>query len=263
MALGLPPGGLQRVFAQYDNIRTEGREEDPPWQPEVDLSDKVGDSSDLPPPETKTGDVYTPPLAKGKNWGNIRADKEERAQQLLEERFKESRGAKRLADRIQNPNGASFAQDEEGLHKAYSDASFPGVYHDPKTRTEYIKGSSTTRDWYDDFTKVPGWGDTKSSERYQQADRAYRDLTNMGKPVDRVVGHSLGGSVALEMQKELGVGLSRTFGAPVLDLNAGHRGAVERYRHPLDPVSVLDRGATWGPLRAYPHTYTGFGSLTQ
>ena len=29
-------------------------------------------------------------------------------------------------------------------------------------------------------------------------------------------------------------------------------------RHPLDPVSVLDRGAKWGPLMSYPHTYGGF-----
>ena len=49
---------------------------------------------------------------------------------------------------------------------------------------------------------------------------------------------------------------SRTFGAPVLDLNP--LGKVERYRHPLDPVSILDRRASWGSLKAYSHSYTGF-----
>ena len=63
-------------------------------------------------------------------------------------------------------------------------------------------------------------------------------------------------AVALEMQSRQGIPRSRTFGAPVLDLNS--RGPVERYRRPLDPVSILDRGARWGGLSAYPHTYTGF-----
>jgi hypothetical protein len=82
-----------------------------------------------------------------------------------------------------------------------------------------------------------------------------------GKPIDRIVGHSLGGSVALELQKEKGIPLSRTFGAPVLDLNFTKES--ERFRHPLDPVSVLDRSAKWGPLAAWPHTYTNFGVLQQ
>ena len=75
--------------------------------------------------------------------------------------------------------------------------------------------------------------------------------------MDRVVGHSLGGSVALEMQKEKGIPKSRTFGAPVLDLGMFGPKA-ERYRHPLDPVSILDRKAKWGGLMAYPHSYTGY-----
>jgi hypothetical protein len=163
----------------------------------------------------------------------------------------QAESAKRLS-----VNGASFKQDEAGLEQAYNDATSPGVFYDPDTRTEYIKGSSTARDWYDDFTKIPFWGDTTKSERYEQASTAYKNLQNAGHPVDRVVGHSLGGSVALEMQNQYGIPRSRTFGAPVLDLNP--KGRVEWYRHPLDPVSILDRKATWGSLKAYPHTYTSF-----
>ena len=97
------------------------------------------------------------------------------------------------------------------------------------------------------------------AERYKQAERAYNDLTQKyGKPVNRVVGHSLGGSVALELAKNKDIEFTRTFGAPVADLNPGHRGVVDRYRHPVDPVSIFDRGATWGTVMAYPHSYTGF-----
>ena len=75
----------------------------------------------------------------------------------------------------------------------------------------------------------------------------------------RVVGHSLGGSVALELAKNKGIELSRTFGAPVADTNFFKRGSNERFRHPLDPVSIFDRGATWGGIVAdQPHTYGGF-----
>jgi len=181
-----------------------------------------------------------------RSWGDVRAAKEEKAQQRIEER-------------LRNPNGASFEQDEEGLAKAYNDTTGPGTYYDPATKSLYVKGTTTKRDIWDDFTKVPFWGDLRDSQRFQQADKAYEDLLAQGKPTDRIVGHSLGGSVALELQKEKGIELSRTFGAPVLDLNFTK--SSERYRHILDPISVLDRSAKLGSLAAYPHSYTGYGFL--
>ena len=69
--------------------------------------------------------------------------------------------------------------------------------------------------------------------------------------------------MALELAKNKGIEVSRTFGAPVLDPNPFHRGNVERLRHPLDPVSVLDRGASWGSVMAYPHSYTGFQAFDE
>ena len=155
----------------------------------------------------------------------------------------------------------SFEGDEAGLTKAYSKAR--GVYYDPATKTEFVKGSTTATDWYDDFTKFP-FGNTANSERYNQAWSAYNDLSASGQPVDRIVGHSLGGAVALEMANNLrkkGKNVeTRTYGAPVLDLmpRAFQKNAPERYRHPLDPVSIADRGAKWGSVKAYPHSYTGF-----
>jgi hypothetical protein len=199
---------------------------------------------------------------KPKNWNNTRADKEEKAQKLLEERYRESHANKLLADKLKNPNGAALAQDEKGLDMAYGNkGALPGAYLDRNTHTLYVKGTVDGQDWWDDFTKVPFWGDLKDSRRHKEANAAYKYYTEHGEAIDRTVGHSLGGSVALELQKNKSIDYSRTFGAPVLDLNPLHRGTVERYRHPLDPVSILDRGAHWGPLRAYPHTYTGFGGL--
>jgi len=157
----------------------------------------------------------------------------------------------------------TFAGDEKGLDDAYADAYGQGTAYDPATKSLYIKGSSTPTDWVEDFTMIP-FNRTAESERYQQAMRSYDDLLYRGNKVDRVVGHSLGGSVALEMQKNLAEKHvkvdSRTFGAPVADLRPFGRfyGKAERFRHPLDPVSVADRGAKWGSLKAYPHSYHGF-----
>ena len=102
-------------------------------------------------------------------------------------------------------------------------------------------------------------GETQDAERHQQADAAYKNLQASGKPVDRIVGHSLGGSVALQMQQDHQIPKSRTFGAPVVDLNPF--GKAERYRHVMDPVSVLDRGATWGKVKLYSHSYTGYENI--
>ena len=147
----------------------------------------------------------------------------------------------------------SFKGDEAGLEAAYKNPL--GTAYDPATKTEYVKGSSTARDWFDDVSLIP-FGQTAHAQRYKQAEKAYNDLQASGQPVKRIVGHSLGGSVALEMQKTHNIPSSRTFGAPVLDFNS--RQNPERYRHPLDPFSVLDRGATWGRMALNPHSYSGY-----
>ena len=278
-----PPGGFEALFAQYDAIVSHHEhpfedprmsEDEPPWaSPEPVPSASVIEPVNKLEPVTRTQENEAPSnpstslsqspgfslqdhaegvLKKNlgydpmKSWRDIDADRMEAAE-------------KRMNADLKNPNGASFQQDEEGLTKAYNNETGPGVFYDPDTRTEYIKGSITARDWWDDASKIPFWGDTKNAERYQQADDAFEDLVLSGKPVDRVVGHSLGGSVALQMQKDKFIPKSRTFGAPVVDLNAF--GSSDRYRHPLDPVSVLDRGATWGKFKPYSHSYTGYENL--
>ena len=253
MDYGFPPGGLERLFASYDRIVSRGVHAQNQQKNQEEDGPREGPKPTVPPPGEPAEEREEPYLAAERadahrkevlgyspdqSWGDIAASDHQEAEKRLK------------------VNGASFEQDERGLEQAYKDTTAPGVYYDPDTRTEYIKGSITGRDWYDDFTKIPAWGDTTKSERYEQANSAYTNLQNAGKPVDRVVGHSLGGSVALEMQSQHGIPRSRTFGAPVLDLNP--QGKVERYRHPLDPVDILDRKASWGSLKAYSHSHTGF-----
>lgn len=156
----------------------------------------------------------------------------------------------------------TFKADEVGLDRAYENPK--GTYYDPSTKTLYVKGSVTATDWVDDARFIPFNG-TDRTERYQQAVDAYKELKSQGKDVGRIVGHSLGGAVALQMQKDLKIPESRTFGAPVVSGDIfGHS---ERYRHPTDPVSILDRGATWGPWTGVnplsSHSYRGFGGLQQ
>jgi len=272
---GPPNGNLEQLFEVYDAIRSEGHldegplDDQPPWQPkEVNLN--------LSTNETVMPDIITPGPSpsdvsdlqklgyKEKNWNDVRANKQDHAAELLDERLRASHADKLLHDREAMPSGGvSYAQDQVGLEKAYNNASYPGVYYDQNTHTMYVKGTSNAQDWYDDVTKIPVWGNLQDSVRYKDAERAYQDLLQKGMPVDRVLGHSLGGSVALQQQSDHDIPWSRTFGAPVFDLNPLHRGTVDRVRHPLDPVSIFDRSAKWGPLMAYPHTYTGFESFDQ
>ena len=278
-----PLDALSRILMQYDAMRSEGREVPPPWQPD-------NKPTEMPPPKpsvvTANETANRTELDRlgfkdKKNWNDVRAQKEENASALLEQRLQESRkkidkqtevveqnlhqgqANKLMMDRIAMPNGGvSFTQDEKGMDAAYAYKSFPGASYDSNTRTLYIAGSDSWESWLHDDPLIPQ-GKTKDATRYKQAERAYDELTQKyNLPVDRIVGHSLGGSVALELAKEKGIPFSRTFGAPVFDPNPSHRGSVERYRHPLDPVSIFDRGATWGGVAAdQPHTYGGFRHL--
>ena len=142
-----------------------------------------------------------------------------------------------------NPLSGPSVTDKEGLQRAYSQGD---AY--ARGDTLYIAGSHTAKDWYDDVTKVPFWGDLKNSTRYQQAEKALK----ANPSIKNVVGHSLGGSVALELQKNRPALQSRTFGAPVFD-PLGRDGKVDHYRNLGDPFSIFDRSATnsikWTPLR--------------
>ena len=156
--------------------------------------------------------------------------------------------------------------DTEGLERAYQqgDAYAHGD-------TLYVAGSWTGKDWYDDLTKVPFWGDLKNATRYQQADKALMANPN----IKNVVGHSLGGSVALELQKNHPNLQSRTYGAPVWDpfgednKRKGFSGQVDRYRNLGDPFSIFDGSAKnsikWNPFNSasLTHDYSNIGTKFQ
>ena len=270
------------IFQQYDAVRSHATKDNgpAPWMPEEDTqaqqpAQQPQQVSKPAPPTQITGTLT--PLSNDD--GKVTLDRPGPSQQVLTdatsdrprgqppswqhdriEQMQEELGRRKMLTDLSRTNRGSFARDEYGMQKAYEDLPNTGTYYDPKTRTMYVRGSQTRRDWYDDFFRVPVWGESHDIEMYDNASKAYDKLISEGKPVDRVVGHSLGGSVALQLQKDRDIPLSRTFGAPVVDFDPGvtHKVLAERYRHPLDPVSVLDRNATWGTLKGYPHMYGGF-----
>ncbi len=124
--------------------------------------------------------------------------------------------AERLADRV-------------GLDRAYADPR--KVYMEGDSM--YVAGTSSLGDVADDLA-LP-FGLTKGTQRYIDSERVLK----ANPKIRRVVGHSLGGAVGLEMQKERPELKTRTYGAPVVSMTPGYR-----YRSAGDPVSILDWGAT-------------------
>lgn len=112
---------------------------------------------------------------------------------------------------------------------------------------------------------MPIWGDVKNSYRYNEVlNKTLKENPN----VKHIVGHSLGGSVALELQKNYPQYTTRTYSAPVVDFGILNKDqAAERYRNRFDPVSIFDRRAESSllinPLSggfSGPHTYNNIGT---
>ena len=141
-------------------------------------------------------------------------------------------------------------QDREGLDKAY--ATPDGIYADGET--EYIAGTKSFGDAVDDLS-IP-FGVTRGTARYESAAR-----TSAANPkIRRVIGHSLGGAVALQLQKDIPSLNSRTYGAPVLSFS----GSGERMRSLGDPVSMFDFGSReTAPSTWNPHSYQDIGNRTE
>jgi pimeloyl-ACP methyl ester carboxylesterase len=108
----------------------------------------------------------------------------------------------------------------------------------------YVAGTRTLRDWA--FNVAIPFGMTRNLDRYASV-MNHIEANN----ISRIVGHSMGGSVALEAGRSLpGVDVT-TYGAPVISSTPG-----DRHRDTLDPFSAFDLGATTHGLML-PHTFKG------
>ena len=147
--------------------------------------------------------------------------------------------------------------DKEGLERAYNTKEGVFVFGDRM----YLAGSKSLNDWKDDVLRIPAWGDSRKIQRYQDAKKALLDHPE----VTHISGHSLGSSVALQLQKDFNhIQDTRVYGSPVLDI-VPHIGStqekVERYRSYGDPVSMFDFKATSTlPTSLNPHDY---GNLSE
>lgn len=139
-------------------------------------------------------------------------------------------------------------KNDMGLKKAYTSKNKIHVYKNKM----YIAGTSDIQDVWDDISKLP-FGLTKYSKRYKDA----IEEMNKHPQVDTVIGHSLGGSVALELEKNLKDRSleTTTYNAPVFT-ESSKKG--KRFRHAFDPVSMFDKGAITETFNVYPHSYEGF-----
>ena len=141
--------------------------------------------------------------------------------------------------------------------------------------TMYINGTETLGDWVDNVKHIPDWGtinkvkqgvagalrsagvnvleapdapsdwgNIKETARYKQALKTLKEHPE----ITHVSGHSLGGAVALELQREFPQLETRTYGAPVFEptgierLQKGSEN-VHRYRNWNDPVAQFDNSA--------------------
>ena len=134
-----------------------------------------------------------------------------------------------------NKNNYKFVSDADGLKEAYNTKS--GVYQYGKRL--YIAGTRDKQDVWDDITKIPFWGNSTDIARYKTAAEYIKEHPE----ITQLTGHSLGGAVALELQKQLNeIHGTRTFGAPVYSSNYETK-ENDRYRNKNDPVSAFDKAA--------------------
>ena len=128
--------------------------------------------------------------------------------------------------------------DAEGLRMAYQQPNHIYI----KDNRMYIAGSKSPKDWVDNVAFIPAQL-TQFHNIYQSA---HTELQN-NPQVNELIGHSAGGSVLLELEKQYPNRFqkSRSYAAPVFsplgneNLDQHHL----RFRTLGDPVAILDDSA--------------------
>ena len=150
--------------------------------------------------------------------------------------------------------------DAEGLRLAYQQPNHIYI----KDNRMYIAGSKSPKDWVDNVAFIP----TKLTPFHNIYQSANSELQS-NPQVDELVGHSAGGSVLLELEKQYPNRFqkSRSYAAPVLSpfgnekLDDNHL----RFRTAFDPVAILDNSAitvkkpSINPFKT--HSYENFGDM--
>ena len=171
--------------------------------------------------------------------------------------------------KVDKSKDAFHQRNQMGLDRAYKNSKKLLPYIEPEGDTLYVAGTQNAQDVYDDVRHVPWfWGDMKQTERYKTAET----YLNSNPQIKRLVGHSLGGSVVLALQKnnpERNYEVV-TYGAPVfigLDPFRDKKFKVQRFKHigheaQSDPISSLDMFATIVPIDTENpltlHSYKGY-----
>jgi len=161
---------------------------------------------------------------------------------------------------------------QEGLKRAYSQPNslytHGNVLH--IAGTQMGRPFKTYRDrqpWGDAVQDV--WDDLKIPFKMTAHSQRYKDALEVLKNnpgITHLNGHSLGGAVALQLQKDLPERkfTTSTYGAPTISLTPAPENS-QRYRNPGDPVSILDRGTIKTPETKpslNPLTAHGYGNFT-
>jgi len=159
----------------------------------------------------------------------------------MQARWKRANEAFAKDSRLKPSTDDVQAANKWGLDNAY--ASPDGVFKQGDTM--YIAGTRlpSPSDIVDDLM-IP-LGLTSHGHRYADAEK------QLNPQIKRVVGHSLGGSVALELAKNHNL-RSEVYGTPALSFEP----SATRHRHDWDLVSIFDRGASSTPSPGWnPHSY--------
>jgi len=147
--------------------------------------------------------------------------------------------------------------DSEGLSRAYKQQDKLYINNNKL----YIAGTSSLRDVYDDL-KIP-FQLTRYSQRYKDAEKVLRNNPD----IDTLIGHSLGSSVSLELNKNhYNKYKTRNYSSPVFDMfkNNSVNDKNLRFKTNYDIISMFDKNAiniskpSINPLNL--HSYENYGN---